>query len=377
MFLLVVLSIWTLMNAYVFARLWVTPGLSGPAAHRWLLVAAILLWTAYPLSRFLEHLRWTVLSRPMEFAGAAWMGTLLLALLAFLLVDVVTGFGWLLPRLAPALRGAALAVTAVLSLAALVQGLRPPAVDDVEITVPSLPGGRDALTIAAVSDLHLGTLLGRGWAADVVDRVNALHPDLIAVVGDLIDGSVPRVEPMVPELRRLSAPLGVWAVTGNHEFYAGVEASVALFREAGFTVLRDRWQELAPGLVIAGIDDLTARQQFGLPDHAVETALEGRPPGFTVLLSHTPWSVGKAASLGAGLMLSGHTHDGQIWPFGYLVALRYPYLSGRFTAGDMTLVVGRGTGTWGPRMRLWRPCEILRVTLRRAAGAAAAPPSTP
>ena len=377
MFLLAALSIWTLMNAYVFARLWVTPGLDGAAGHRWLVAAALVLWSAYPLSRYLEHLHWTALSRPMELVGAAWMGTLLLALLAFLLVDLVTGFGWLLPRLAPPLRVAALAATVVLSLVGLGQGLRPPAVDDIDVTVPSLPGGRDALTIVAVSDLHLGTLLGSGWVTDVVDRVNALHPDLIAVVGDLIDGNVPRVEPMVPELRQLSAPLGVWAVTGNHEFYAGVEASVALFREAGFTVLRDRWQEAAPGLIIAGVDDLTARQQFGLPDHAVEAALADRPPGFTVLMSHTPWSVEKASALGAGLMLSGHTHDGQIWPFGYLVALRYPYLSGRFTAGAMTLVVGRGTGTWGPRMRLWRRSEILRVTLSRAAGTVAASPSRP
>ncbi len=369
MFLLVVLSIWTLMNAYVFARLWVTPGLSGPAGHRWLIVAAVLLWAAYPLSRYLEHLHWTAVSRPLEFAGAAWMGVVLLALVAFLAVDVVTGFAWLAPRLAPPLRAGALAVTVALSLIALVQGLRPPVVHDIDLTVASLPGGRSDLTLAAVSDLHLGTLLGRRWLASVVDRVDALRPDMVLVVGDLIDGNVARVEPMVPELRRLSAPLGVWAVTGNHEFYAGVERSVALFREAGFTVLRDRWQEAAPGLVMAGVDDLTAREQFGLPDNAVENALAARPQGLTILLSHTPWSVETAASLGADLMLSGHTHDGQIWPFGALVALRYPFLAGRFTQGAMTLLVGRGTGTWGPRMRLWRPSEILRVRLHLRAPA--------
>ena len=364
MFLLVVLSIWTLMHAYVFSRLWVTPGLSGPSAHRWLLAAAILLWAAYPLARYLEHLRWTAVSRPLEFVGAAWMGVLLLALVAFLAVDVVTGFSFLAPRLAPPLRVAALAVTVALSLVGLVQGLRPPAVDDIEVPVGSLPAGRSSLTLVAVSDLHLGTLLGRRWLAAVVDRVDALRPDMVLVVGDLIDGNVARVEPMLPELRRLTAPLGTWAVTGNHEFYAGVERSVALFREAGFGVLRDRWQEAAPGLIIAGVDDLTARQQFGLPDHAVETALAGRPEGLTILLSHTPWSVETASSLGADLMVSGHTHDGQIWPFGALVALRYPFLSGRFTEGSMTLLVGRGTGTWGPRLRLWRRSEILRVTLR-------------
>ena len=93
-------------------------------------------------------------------------------------------------------------------------------------------------------------------------------------------------------------------------------------------------------------------------------ALSGRPPGATVFLSHTPWETEKAAGAGAGLMLSGHTHGGQIWPFSYMVRLRYPLLGGRYDVNGMTVIVCRGTGTWGPRMRLWRPGEILRITLR-------------
>jgi hypothetical protein len=165
----------------------------------------------------------------------------------------------------------------------------------------------------------------------------------------------------------------VWAVTGNHEYYAGVEQCVRLFQDAGYNVLRDAWAEVTPGLVVAGVDDLTARRQFGRGDHPLERALTNRPSGATILLSHSPWQAEVAAKLGAGLMLSGHTHNGQIWPFSYLVRLRYPLLGGWYKIGSMPVIVCRGTGTWGPRMRLWQPGEIVRIKLRcvpKAAGRA-------
>jgi predicted MPP superfamily phosphohydrolase len=214
----------------------------------------------------------------------------------------------------------------------------------------------------------------------LISRVDALKPDVVVIVGDLVDGEVGRLEPLLPVLQTLRAPLGVWAVTGNHEYYAGLGRSVQLLKDAGYTVLQDRWAEVAPGLVLAGVDDLTARRQFGRTDRPIEQALAraataelaraaaaglaGRPPGATILLSHSPLQVGTAAAAGVGLMLSGHTHDGQIWPFGYLVKLSYRLLGGRYEVGGMPVIVCRGTGTWGPRMRLWRPNEILRIRLK-------------
>ena len=268
--------------------------------------------------------------------------------------------------------GAAVVVALTLSAAALVQGLRGPVVSRHEVTLPGLPAERDGTVLVAVSDLHLGTLLGERWWQRRVAQIEAERPDLVAVVGDLVDGNAEHVERMVPALRRLRAPLGVFAVTGNHEYYAGLDHSVRVLEDAGFTVLRDRFVEPAPGLIVAGVDDATARRQFasrgassaGLPAAALELALAGRPPGGTVLLSHTPWAVEKAAQQGAGLMLSGHTHDGQIWPFNYLVALQYPFIAGPYEVAGMQLLVGRGTGTWGPPMRLWRRSEVLRITLR-------------
>ena len=163
---------------------------------------------------------------------------------------------------------------------------------------------------------------------------------------------------------RLKAPLGIWAVLGNHEFFGHGNSSQALWEEHGLQVLRDRWVEIRPGLVLAGVDDLTTRQRAGRLGDPVTPALAGRPPGATILLSHTPWLTQEAARAGVNLMLSGHTHGGQIWPLGYLVRLRYPLMGGEYQVDGMTVIVCRGTGTWGPFIRLWRPNEILRVTLR-------------
>ncbi|HSK11387.1 MAG TPA: hypothetical protein VK911_17515, partial [Vicinamibacterales bacterium] len=154
-------------------------------------------------------------------------------------------------------------------------------------------------------------------------------------------------------------------VTGNHEYYAGFEQSLEVFASAGITVLRDTSREVARGLVIAGVDDLTARRQFGSNGDSVERVLSQRPDGTTIFLCHSPWEVERAASLGADLMLSGHTHNGQIWPFTYIVRLVYPTVSGRYDIDGMTLIVSRGTGFWGPRMRLFKRSEIVAITLTR------------
>lgn len=364
MFLVVALSVWTLLHIYVLWRLGAVPRLDTPHAHQWLVAVAAFLWLSFPLSRLLYSQHLGAVARPLEYLGTAWMGTLFLLFAALVIVDVVTAGGFLFTKFALVMRGWALVVAAVLSAIALAQGVRDPVVRDYEVRLAGLPAERDKTVLVEISDIHLGTLIGERWMARLVERVEAMKPDIVVVDGDLVDGNVHEVEPLLPVLKRLQAPLGVWAVTGNHEWYAGIDRSVRLFEEAGFTVLRDRWAEATPGLVMAGVDDLTARRQFGLLDHPIEKALSGRPPGATIYLSHSPLRADVAAASGAGLMLSGHTHDGQIWPFGYLVRFFYPLLGGRYEVGGMQVIVCRGTGTWGPRMRLWLPSEIVRIILR-------------
>jgi uncharacterized protein len=369
LFLTTALSIWAGMHCYVFWRLSSIPWVGSHIPHLALWVAAGVLWASYPLARMLDARGLQAVSWPLEYLAANWIGLLFLLFWALLLIDVVTLGGWAFARHAPMLRGWAVVSAGTLALIALLQAVRQPVVTDYEVPLPGLPPERDGTVLVVVSDLHLGNLLGHSWLTHLTDRLNAMKPDLLVVAGDLVDGNVGRVEPLRQVLQRLQAPLGVWAVTGNHEFYAGLERSVRLFREAGFHVLRDENAQVVPGLVLAGVDDLTAREQFGMPDRAIEKALTNRPTGATILLSHSPWRAEKAAAAGAGLMLSGHTHNGQLWPFSYLVGLRYPLLSGRYQLNGMAVIVCRGTGTWGPRMRLWQPSEIVRIKLRAAKAA--------
>ena len=364
LFLVVALSVWTVMHGYVFWRLASVPWVAEHLPRQALFWAAGALAASYPLARLLNSRHLEAVGEPLEFFAANWIGVLFLLLVTLLAADVVTLGGWLLPRFAPAMRGWAAGLALVMAIIGLVQGLRPPVVRDYEVILKGMPKERDGLVLVAVSDLHLGTLIGGSWMARLIDRVDGLKPDVVVIVGDLVDGEVGRLEPLLPVLRKLRAPLGVWAVTGNHEYYAGLERSVDLLEAAGYTVLRDRAAEIAPGLVLAGVDDLGARRQFGRKEPAIEGALADRPPGAVVLLSHSPVQAEKAAAGGGGLMLSGHTHNGQIWPFNYLVRLTNPLVGGRYEVGGMPVIVCRGTGTWGPRMRLWRPSEILRITLR-------------
>lgn len=365
LFLGIVLSVWSAFHVYAFLRVFSIPALSRavPFAARAALFA--LLWLSYPLGRVLARQVPGAVARAVEAAGAIWMGALFLLVAALLVADLVTGFGKLWPAGAVPARAAALGAAALLSAVALVQAGRGPSVVRHEVRVASLPGGRTELKLVQLSDLHLGTLLGERWLARRIAQVGALAPDLVVVTGDLVDGEAQAVEPLVPALRTLTAPLGVWGVTGNHEYYAGLERCLSVLSAGGIRVLRDEWALAAPGLVLTGVDDLTARRQLGLDGKTLDAAFAGLPhPAVVVHLSHSPLLVREAAERGARLMLSGHTHGGQLWPFVYLSAIPYPFQAGRYEVDGMTLVVSRGTGTWGPPMRLFRRSEIVEVVLR-------------
>ena len=381
-FLIVALSIWVGLHAYVVWSVGHAPLVAEHLSRRALITAAVLLGSSYLLGRLLDGRGLVTIAYPFELVGAIWIGVLFLMFMAVVLCDLVrlpvlllvpdSGKASALLTVAANLPAAGAAVALLLGAIGAAQHARGPVVVEHTVRLQGLPVERDGTVLVHVSDLHLGSLLGRRWLERRIAEIDALRPDLVAVVGDLVDGNAAHVERLLPQLARLRAPLGVWAVTGNHEFYAGLDRSVKLMEDAGFRVLRDGWAEVAPGLVVAGVDDLTARRQLAphgkspqpLLESWLDTAVAGRPDTATVLLSHTPWLAERAASLGVGLMLSGHTHDGQIWPFRYLVAMQYPFLGGAYDVGAMRLVVCRGTGSWGPPLRLWHRSEIVRIVLR-------------
>jgi predicted MPP superfamily phosphohydrolase len=377
MFGSVLTIIGSLLHLYVFWRASSVPLLRRRLRPRAMAAIGLVMWTSFVLGRFIGHGEAGTAASVLELLSMTWLVSLFLASICLMIMELITGFGFLLSRHAPALRGWALVAGVGLSVLAAVQGLRPPVVQSYEVQLAGLPPELDGTVLVAMSDLHLGSVLGERWLADRVSQVQGLRPDLVVLLGDVFEGHGPPHDQLVAGLDRLSAPLGVWAVPGNHETYGSRERASPATRPSSIQMLHNRWAEVRPGLILAGVEDLTAAGRTGQSNDLVARALADRPPGATILLSHTPWQTDAAAEGGAALMLCGHTHGGQIWPLGYLVRTRYPLVDGRYGVKGMSVVVCRGTGTWGPRMRLWAPGEILRITLRGKPSEAASYRSSP
>ena len=363
MFGIVLTAIGTLLHIYVFWRANSVPFLRRRIRPKIIAGIGLALWAFFVVSRVVGHGQAGAAANVLELLSMTWLASLFLASVCLAATELFTGFGFLFSRYAPVLRGWALVAGAGLSAFAVIQGLRPPTVQSYEVQVAGLPPELNGTVLVAMSDLHLGTLLGEKWLDDRVAQVQALRPDLVVLLGDVFEGHGQPRDELLAGLNRLSAPLGVWAVPGNHESWGARDGASPFARQPNIQMLENRWVEIRRGLTLAGVEDLTAAGRAGRENGLVERALVGRPQGATILLSHTPWQTEVAAGRGVALTLCGHTHGGQIWPLGYLVRTRYPLVEGRYEVGGMTVVVCRGTGTWGPRMRLWRPGEIMRVTL--------------
>jgi predicted MPP superfamily phosphohydrolase len=239
-------------------------------------------------------------------------------------------------------------------------------VKEVAVRLLRLSPAHHGTTIVQLTDLHVGPTIGRAFIEDIVRRTNDLRPDLVAITGDLVDGSVERLRHAVEPLRDLRARYGVFFVTGNHEYFSGAAPWIAELRRLGIRVLRNERVSVGgdAGFDVAGIDDHSAGRLGEAPSD-LDQALAGRDPArAVVLLAHQPRAIFEAARLGVDLQLSGHTHGGQIWPFTYLVKLQQPYIAGLHQHGDTQIYVSPGTGYWGPPMRLGTRAEITRVTLQ-------------
>ncbi|GAB2830746.1 metallophosphoesterase [Actinocorallia aurea] len=239
--------------------------------------------------------------------------------------------------------------------------LRGPRVKRVTVPLAKLPRSAHGFRIAVVSDIHLGPILGRGFAERVVATVNGTRPDLIAVVGDLVDGSVEDLRSAVEPVGGLRARHGAFFVTGNHEYFSGADAWVDHVRELGLKLLANERVEL-PGFDLAGVNDLAGEGYGDGPDLAA--ALAGRDPARTsVLLAHQPVFVDEAVAHGVDLQLSGHTHGGQLWPVNYVAGWANPTVAGLERHGDTRLYVSRGAGAWGPPTRVGAPSDVTVVEL--------------
>lgn len=315
-------------------------------------------------------------AREPAFVGLTWLAVVLYLVLGTLLVGLLT----LSIRIVMAVRkqdssllrlrvtrigSAVVAAVSAITVGYGVIEAANPRVTETTVAFDSLPSEFDGTRIALVSDLHVGPSRGAGFVREVVDQVTAQSPDLIVLDGDLIDGTVDLVGSDLSPLRDLSAPLGVFAVSGNHEFYAGDGGEwLDLWDSLGVTVLRNDGETVTrsgANIDVVGINDATAPAPYE-PDLAA--ALNGRDPdGFALLLAHQPLQAFEASDMGVDFQVSGHTHAGQIWPLRYLVPLQQPTVEGIDTIGNTTVYTTRGAGAWGPPVRVAAPPEIAMLKL--------------
>ncbi|MGW2211076.1 metallophosphoesterase [Streptomyces sp. NPDC001781] len=239
--------------------------------------------------------------------------------------------------------------------------LRGPRVKRLTVPLAKLPRSAHGFRIAVVSDIHLGPVLGRNFAQTVVDTINSTQPDMIAVVGDLVDGSVKNLGPAAAPLAGLESRLGTYFVTGNHEYFSGAAQWLDEVRTLGMRPLENARTEL-PYFDLAGVNDLQGESEGHGPDFA--RALDGRDPARAcVLMAHQPVQVHEAVRHFVDLQLSGHTHGGQLWPGNLIAKAANPTVAGLDRYGDTQLYVSRGAGAWGPPTRVWAPSDITVLEL--------------
>jgi hypothetical protein len=384
---LVMTAVSGLFHYYVWRRL-IRDAHPPPWLRRAGTAAMAVLFFAIPVTT-MSRLTFPMLSRAVGWVAMPWLALIGLCTFALIAVDGARLLGWAGHRLVVGSRGgeprdlgrrlflARLSGSAVATVAGggvasgMVSARGEHDVAEVEIVVPHLPAALDGFTIVQLSDLHVGLTIDRGFVERVVGRANALAPDLFVLTGDLVDGRVDDLRDEAAPLGQLRARHGVYAVTGNHEYYSGVDPWIAELSSLGIRYLRNARVAIGDGAAtfdLAGIDDHGAAAYPGHgPDLAA--AVAGRDPSrVLVLLAHQPRQVTDAIDHGVDLQLSGHTHGGQIWPWHYIVrAQQHGLLAGHYQLGATQLYVSRGCGYWGPPVRLGAPLEITRVTLRRAA----------
>lgn len=371
-FFLTVLAVWGSMHLYVFLRVWAYTGVparyAAMAAPVW-----VLLMFSPMLGLMLERSGHPAAARVLGVPGMIWAGAFFLLFSVSLLHDFYNGVLTVASFAVPALGRARLmgprpvlaeaGLVALITLYSMVEA-RMVGIEHVVIPTSKLPPGHQRIRIAQITDVHLGLAVGRSRLERIAGLIESAQPDIIVSTGDLVDSTLHGSESTASVLAQMQAPLGKFAVTGNHEYYAGLPQALEFTRQAGFQMLMNQTQRITEGLTIAGFDDPTAAGMGQAPPWDEKKILQGADRGdFVLVLKHRPPREPDALPL-RDLQLSGHTHRGQIFPFSIIIRLYYEYPAGLVqTAPGHYLYTSRGTGTWGPPMRFLNPPEVTVVDL--------------
>ncbi|MBN2264733.1 MAG: metallophosphoesterase [Candidatus Aminicenantes bacterium] len=375
-FVVIALAVYGLVNLYI-GRRGAQALASVPGARTVFLVIFVGLALLFPLGRIIMAVAKGKLTSVLVIVGTFHLGVMLYGFMAVLAVDLVrlaNAFVPFLPRglsaagarTGPAVFGAVAGAVAVTLAAGAWNATRLRTVDLV-LRIPGRSAQVEKLTVVAASDLHLGTLVGPGRLAKVVRRINALEPDVVLFAGDIVDETVTEeIEAKLGGIMgRLRAPLGLYACPGNHEFYSGLERNLACLASCGITVLEDEAVEVGGAFILVGRRDPSSLepQEKRL---SIEGVLNASGPASdlpVIVLDHQPIALEEAERAGAALQISGHTHDGQVFPIGLINGLIYEHNYGYLRQGGTHVYVTSGAGTWGPPVRIGSRAEIVRIEL--------------
>jgi len=373
MFIFVFISVFGLINFYVFIRGWQVlascPGFRPAYAILYWLVAL-----SYIGSRGLERFLHSKLTGVLEWIGSFWIAALLYMFLAVLVLDALRAVNHFLPFFPAAVMenyarakhvtaGVVAGAVALTLLCGFINA-RIPRVTEVELSVGKRAGGLKSLNIVVASDIHLGTIVGRSWLAAIVDKINALSPDIVLLPGDVMDGEIGPAAWKNPgeELRRIQARYGVYAVMGNHEYIGNGIVTSRYLDEHNIVVLRDQSVTIDDSFSIIGREDRSMGRRAGHARKDLKVLADEVDKQLPViLLDHQPFGLHEAAENGVDLQLSGHTHYGQLWPLNYIVNAIYELAWGYKRIGETHYYVSSGASSWGPPVRIGSRSEIVRI----------------
>lgn len=375
-FFSIVISVFSLLSYYVYSR-GIQAFPDGTAGRNWFKYSFIFLSASYIVARIFERVYISIASDILTWIGSFWLAAFFYFLLIVVAIDLVRLANGLIPFIPDAWKTLHakqiifISTTSFVGLLLLVGFInaRNPKVKTIDLIIEKEVNGIEQLNIAFVSDIHLGTLIGPKQTRGIVEKINAMHPDLILLGGDIVDedlGPVIRSN-LGASLEKLRAPMGVLGITGNHEYIGGVDEAVQYLESHGVSMIRDHSLCVEDKFYVVGREDRDMPRFSGGHRKSVDEVLSGvdsiKP---IILLDHQPFELDEKQAAGVDLTLSGHTHHGQIWPLNYITKSIFEVSWGYKQKGNMHVYVSSGAGGWGPRVRLGNRPEIILLKIKFA-----------
>jgi predicted MPP superfamily phosphohydrolase len=362
-FLAIFTSVYLGMHWYVYSRV------AGPlhvshAASLYMRLFFLFFALSFIAGQFLSKSFPSALTTTISFASSVWMGLMAISLTVFIANDLLK---LVFKSEAFSYRSCivSLIVIVILSVYSVINASGKPVVKEIDISSAKIPKEFDGYRVVQLTDLHIDHSRSNAWLQNIIEETNALNPDLILITGDLIDSDLCTMDNFCLTLAGLKAKNGVYAISGNHEFYTGIPLFLKICSESNITVLRNSHTTVAGFMELAGIDDQESVKRFHLEDNDIAKAMEGVDrKKFVLFMSHQP-DVFLQTKDFVDLQLSGHTHNGQIPPMDIMVQFYFKYPCGLYKEGNSYQYTSPGTGTWGPPMRLSSKNEITLITLKR------------